>query len=118
MAFDRALFIDQSQSMNVHVAAPDYQLLTSLHFQAWKNGLKTGMYYFCTMLTADPIQFTVDKSKANTLVLGDHVTEMYMKSLDDHEVIDEKDLLKKLSIKGQLAMCSLVNKEGCESCQG
>ena len=37
MAIDRAPFIDQSQSMNLHVAAPNYQVLTNLHFMSWKK---------------------------------------------------------------------------------
>ena len=43
MAADRGAFIDQSQSLNVHVAEPNYGKLTSMHFHGWKLGLKTGM---------------------------------------------------------------------------
>jgi ribonucleotide reductase alpha subunit len=45
MAADRGAFIDQSQSMNVFIASPNYKTLTSMHFYGWKLGLKTGMYY-------------------------------------------------------------------------
>jgi ribonucleoside-diphosphate reductase alpha chain len=45
MAADRGLFIDQSQSLNLFVEAPNMGKLTSMHFHAWKKGLKTGMYY-------------------------------------------------------------------------
>lgn len=48
MAADRAPFICQSQSLNVHIAEPDSKKLTSMHFYAWKKGLKTGMYYLRT----------------------------------------------------------------------
>ncbi|XP_002740156.1 ribonucleoside-diphosphate reductase large subunit-like [Saccoglossus kowalevskii] len=44
MAADRGAFIDQSQSLNIHIAEPNYGKLTSMHFFAWKQGLKTGMY--------------------------------------------------------------------------
>ena len=44
MAADRGAFIDQSQSLNVHVAEPNYGKLTSMHFYGWKLGLKTGIY--------------------------------------------------------------------------
>lgn len=62
MAADRGPFIDQSQSMNVHIAEPNTAKLTSMHFYAWKKGLKTGMYYLRTRPKADAIQFTVDQS--------------------------------------------------------
>ncbi|XP_014218279.1 ribonucleoside-diphosphate reductase large subunit [Copidosoma floridanum] len=63
MAADRGAFIDQSQSINMHMAKPSYKKLTSMHFYAWKAGLKTGMYYLRTKLAATATQFTVDKSK-------------------------------------------------------
>ena len=44
MAADRGAFIDQSQSLNIHVAEPNYGKLTSMHFYGWKLGLKTGNY--------------------------------------------------------------------------
>jgi ribonucleoside-diphosphate reductase alpha subunit len=63
LAADRAPFICQSQSLNVHIAEPDSKKLTSMHFYAWKRGLKTGMYYLRTRPKADAIQFTVDQEK-------------------------------------------------------
>ncbi|KAK8763606.1 hypothetical protein V5799_033783 [Amblyomma americanum] len=62
MAADRGAFIDQSQSLNVHIAQPNYAKLTSMHFYGWKLGLKTGMYYLRTKPAANAIQFTVDKT--------------------------------------------------------
>lgn len=59
-AADRGPFICQSQSMNIHMAEPSVSKLTSLHFHAWKIGLKTGVYYLRTKPKADAIQFTVD----------------------------------------------------------
>ena len=61
MAADRGAFIDQSQSMNIHIANPTYGKLSSMHFYGWKLGLKTGMYYLRTKPAAQAIQFTVDK---------------------------------------------------------
>ncbi|KAL3942381.1 MAG: hypothetical protein SGBAC_003413 [Bacillariaceae sp.] len=61
MAADRAPYICQSQSMNVHIAEPNSSKLTSMHFYAWKKGLKTGMYYLRTRPKADAIAFTVDQ---------------------------------------------------------
>jgi ribonucleoside-diphosphate reductase subunit M1 len=63
-AADRGAFIDQSQSLNVHIAEPNFGKLSSMHFYGWKLGLKTGMYYLRTKPAANAIQFTVDKAKA------------------------------------------------------
>ena len=61
MAADRGAFICQSQSLNIHMAEPTTGKLTSMHFYAWRKGLKTGMYYLRTRPKADAIQFTVDQ---------------------------------------------------------
>ena len=61
MAADRGAFIDQSQSFNVHMSDANFGKLTSLHFHAWRAGLKTGMYYLRTRAAADAIKFTVDQ---------------------------------------------------------
>lgn len=60
LAAGRGPFIDQSQSLNIFLASPDYQKLTSMHFYGWKSGLKTGMYYLRSKPAADAIKFTVD----------------------------------------------------------
>lgn len=65
MAADRAAFIDQSQSLNIHLMAPTMGKLTSMHFYGWKKGLKTGMYYLRTQGAAAAIQFTVDQDSAS-----------------------------------------------------
>ncbi|GAB7348225.1 hypothetical protein MBLNU459_g6222t1 [Dothideomycetes sp. NU459] len=63
MAADRGAFIDQSQSLNIHMKEPTMGKITSMHFTGWKLGLKTGMYYLRTMAASAPIQFTVDQEK-------------------------------------------------------
>ena len=63
MAAERGAYIDQSQSLNIHLAQPNYGKITSMHFYAWRQGLKTGLYYLRTRPAAAPIQFTVDKSR-------------------------------------------------------
>ncbi|URE13794.1 hypothetical protein MUK42_37090 [Musa troglodytarum] len=62
MAVDRGCYIDQSQSLNIHMDQPNFGKLTSLHFYAWSKGLKTGMYYLRSRAAADAIKFTVDTS--------------------------------------------------------
>lgn len=61
MAADRGAFVDQSQSLNIHMREPTMGKITSMHFTGWKLGLKTGMYYLRTQAAAAPIQFTVDQ---------------------------------------------------------
>ncbi|KEF52662.1 ribonucleoside-diphosphate reductase large chain [Exophiala aquamarina CBS 119918] len=63
MAADRGAFIDQSQSLNIHLKEPTMGKITSMHFAGWKMGLKTGMYYLRTMAATAPIQFTVDQEQ-------------------------------------------------------
>jgi len=62
MSADRGAYICQSQSLNIHLTNPNFGKLTSMHFYAWKKGLKTGMYYLRSTAAADAIKFTVDKA--------------------------------------------------------
>jgi len=61
MAADRGAFICQSQSMNVFMTDVNFAKLTSMHFYAWKAGLKTGMYYLRTKAAAQAVKFTVQQ---------------------------------------------------------
>jgi len=62
MAADRSPYICQSQSLNLFMENPSFNKLTSMHFYAWKKGLKTGMYYLRTKPATEPIKFTVSES--------------------------------------------------------
>jgi len=62
MSADRGAYICQSQSLNIHITNPNFGKLTSMHFYAWKKGLKTGMYYLRSTAAADAIKFTLDKA--------------------------------------------------------
>ncbi|VDM94453.1 unnamed protein product [Onchocerca ochengi] len=62
MAADRGAFIDQSQSLNIFIASPNYSNITSMHFYGWQKGLKTGMYFLRTRQAIDAVQFTVDET--------------------------------------------------------
>jgi ribonucleoside-diphosphate reductase alpha chain len=57
---DRAIFIDQSQSLNLYISDPTYKKITSMHFYAWNKGLKTGQYYLRTRAAVQPIQATLE----------------------------------------------------------
>jgi ribonucleoside-diphosphate reductase alpha chain len=61
MSRHRGYFIDQSQSLNLFMENANYAKLTSMHFYAWKSGLKTGMYYLRTKSAVDAIKFTLKK---------------------------------------------------------
>nr|CAB3265788.1 ribonucleoside-diphosphate reductase large subunit-like [Phallusia mammillata] len=99
MAADRAPFIDQSQSLNIHIAEPSYGKLTSMHFYGWKSGLKTGMYYLRTKPAAQAIQFTVDKKK--------------LKETEENNTKEEERKQNEAAM-----VCSLQNKEECLMCSG
>ncbi len=59
MASGRSPFIDQGMSLNVHMEEPNFGKLSSMHFYAWKAGLKTGMYYLRTRAAVNAVKFTV-----------------------------------------------------------
>jgi ribonucleoside-diphosphate reductase alpha subunit len=63
MAADRGAYIDQSQSLNIHMIDATTAKLSSMHFHGWQLGLKTGMYYLRTKAATDAIKFTVDVDK-------------------------------------------------------
>ena len=63
MSRHRGYFIDQSQSLNLFMENANFAKLTSMHFYAWKSGLKTGMYYLRTKAAVDAIKFTLDNTK-------------------------------------------------------
>ncbi|GAA4468015.1 ribonucleoside-diphosphate reductase subunit alpha [Nemorincola caseinilytica] len=67
MAADRGAYICQSQSLNLFVDTPTMAKLTSMHFYAWKKGLKTGMYYLRTQAATQAVQFTVEKQASNDI---------------------------------------------------
>lgn len=63
MSYDRGAFVCQSQSLNLYVPEPTTNILSSMHFYAWKKGLKTGIYYLRTQPKANAINFTVEQEE-------------------------------------------------------
>ncbi|KAF5401443.1 Ribonucleoside-diphosphate reductase large subunit [Paragonimus heterotremus] len=121
MAADRGPFIDQSHSLNLHMAQPNYGKMTSMHFYAWKKGLKTGMYYLRTRPAAEPIKFTVDKTSVRALLERGIVKNvMNGHAIDEaQEAAEEECILQEIQRRNKEAIaCSLNNPEGCLSCQG
>ncbi|GGF51159.1 ribonucleoside-diphosphate reductase subunit alpha [Echinicola rosea] len=99
MAADRGAYICQSQSMNVFMQEPNFGKLTSMHFYAWKKGLKTGMYYLRSKAATSAIQFTVDKAG--------------LKDAQKAAVPAEES--NKTNNQDAIA-CSLDNPDDCEMC--
>ncbi len=95
MAADRGAYICQSQSMNVHIQDPNFGKLTSMHFYAWKKGLKTGMYYLRSKAATSAIQFTVEKT-AKVQPVAKTEADLAQKQAD--------------------MVCSLDNPDECEAC--
>jgi ribonucleoside-diphosphate reductase alpha chain len=89
MARDRGAFIDQSQSLNLFVADPTYSKLTSMHFYAWKAGLKTGCYYLRSKAPVVAQQFTVDPRLLTAISTGGKVAELSSDSEHESESEDE-----------------------------
>ena len=64
LAAERAPFIDQTQSMNLFIQSPSISNLTSMHFYAWKKGLKTGCYYLRTKPKTEAVKFSLMEDSA------------------------------------------------------
>ncbi len=75
MSRHRGYFIDQSQSLNLFMENANFAKLTSMHFYAWKSGLKTGMYYLRTKSAVDAIKFTLSKETKKEPVAERQVAE-------------------------------------------
>jgi len=69
MAADRGPYVCQSQSLNLFMADPDFRKLTSMHFYAWRKGLKTGIYYLRTKAKASAQKFTVEPATLTNTVI-------------------------------------------------
>ena len=98
MAADRGAYIDQSQSLNIHMVDANPAKVTSMHFYGWKQGLKTGMYYLRTKAAADAIQFTVEASTKEDQTVGGLA-----------ERADDADSLEAIA-------CSLDSPDDCLMC--
>jgi ribonucleoside-diphosphate reductase alpha chain len=99
MAADRGAYICQSQSLNVFMESPSFAKLTSMHFYAWKRGLKTGMYYLRSKAAVDPIKFTLSQKHQNKFT----AVEQNAAASSEPTISEEPKL------------CSLDNPD-CESC--
>ncbi|HSQ47398.1 MAG TPA: ribonucleoside-diphosphate reductase subunit alpha, partial [Lutibacter sp.] len=85
MSRQRGYFIDQSQSLNLFMQDANYAKLTSMHFYAWKSGLKTGMYYLRTKSAVNATQFTVSnkKKEEETPLTPEELRQMILQSKEN-----------------------------------
>ena len=103
MAADRGAYICQSQSLNIFMENVNNSKLTSMHFYAWKKGLKTGMYYLRTKAATDAIKFTVDKK---------------YKEQPQGEQAAAAAKPEEMTYEQQVQACSIDNGPDCEMCSG
>ncbi|KUF38600.1 ribonucleoside-diphosphate reductase [Myroides marinus] len=101
MSRQRGYFIDQSQSLNLFMEGANYAKLTSMHFYAWKSGLKTGMYYLRTKSAVDAIKFTLNNEKK---VNPNAIQEAEQVSVEDYQAMIQR------------AREASNNDEDCEMC--
>ncbi|MBT3585785.1 MAG: ribonucleoside-diphosphate reductase subunit alpha [Halobacteriovoraceae bacterium] len=103
MSSARAPYIDQGQSLNIHMEEPNFGKLSSMHFFAWKKGLKTGMYYLRTRAAVNAVQFTVDQ-KSRPATPEVNPTAYQMKKGETREEAEAAML------------CSIENPDDCVMC--
>jgi ribonucleoside-diphosphate reductase alpha chain len=96
---DRQVFVDQMQSMNLFMANPNYKRLTSMHFYAWKNHLKSGMYYLRSKSSASAGKFSIDPELEKRIKEKQKKGEQLQK--EEEEIV---------------LACSRENPEACMMC--
>ena len=128
MSADRGAYICQSQSLNIHLTDPNFGKLTSMHFYAWKKGLKTGMYYLRSTAAADAIKFTVDKAQMQQPAALEAIADVpeavaiaiqentVVTSEAQHTIPYEQLPLADYDQKRADMACSLDNPDACEAC--
>ncbi len=113
MSADRGAFICQSQSLNVFIEDPNFGKLTSMHFYAWKAGLKTGMYYLRSKAAVDPIKFTLSQKHQRKLgqdsgtIVSTHIAQEPVATVG-HNGMEPMQV-------GEVMACSLDDPT-CEAC--
>lgn len=124
LSADRGAYICQSQSLNVFVIEPNFGKLSSMHFYAWKAGLKTGMYYLRTKAATDAVKFTVDrqalaekepainKVEEKPLDYAGYAKEQGAKAKAAATFTDTTDA----AYAAAALQCSIDNPDDCEMC--
>jgi ribonucleoside-diphosphate reductase alpha chain len=141
MAAARGAFICQSQSLNLFLADPNYAKLTSMHFHAWKQGLKTGCYYLRTKAPVAAQKFTIDprllaavsgnapppnqyneeESDDNSSVSSDSSDSSEEETPEERKKRERREKMERLAAEYEAAVKELADKkargeEVCEMC--
>jgi ribonucleoside-diphosphate reductase alpha chain len=120
MSRQRGYFIDQSQSLNLFMQDANYAKLTSMHFYAWKSGLKTGMYYLRTKAAVDAIKFTLnnDKKAEPIEVQEQPATEInaITEPLQPIAVLNEPVEMTAEEYRAMIEMAKNAGPDDCEMC--
>ena len=127
LAIGRGKYIDQSQSLNIHLSDPNNSKISSMHFYAWKSGLKTGMYYLRSRPAVDAIKFTLNVEELLKASDGKD-TEKMIEAIGKMKTEDTISLSKNTESptngnknNGEKTFETKTNKEeeeGCISCSG
>ena len=115
MAAGRGAYICQSQSMNIFMPNANFAKLTSMHFYAWKAGLKTGMYYLRTKAAVNAVKFTLDSQQVQQAPVAQVAAMPGMDPQGVGSAPITASLLNKDEALAQVA-CSLDNPDACEAC--
>lgn len=122
LSCDRSPFVDQSQSLNLYLKNPTMSKITSMHFYAWKKGLKTGIYYLRTQAASEAIKFTLDPINTKKRVLSDSLANENDVSANSGELVVQQKKIKiedtKIDIHDNevILACNINDPEHCESC--
>ena len=124
MAVRRAPFIDQSQSLNIHLLDANLGKMSTMHFYAWKSGLKTGMYYLRTKPAVDAIKFTLNMEELLKATENNNTDKILKCIGSNEEEADENKENKDMNIKttpvnkvvNMKDLELLEKEEGCLNC--
>jgi ribonucleoside-diphosphate reductase alpha chain len=109
MSRQRGYFIDQSQSLNLFMEGATMAKLTSMHFYAWKSGLKTGMYYLRTKSAVDAIKFTLNNDKKVEPAKKEAVAVEAI-------VVNENAEMSEAEFKAMIELSKNAGPEDCDMC--
>jgi ribonucleoside-diphosphate reductase alpha chain len=114
MSRQRGYFIDQSQSLNLFMQDATYAKLTSMHFYAWKSGLKTGMYYLRTKAAVDAIKFTLNNDKVAAPIEVE--SKPKYEKVEAIPVVNEPVEMTAEEYRAMIELAKNAGPEDCEMC--
>jgi ribonucleoside-diphosphate reductase alpha chain len=119
MSRQRGYFIDQSQSLNLFMEGATFAKLTSMHFYAWKSGLKTGMYYLRTKSAVDAIKFTLKNEKKEKDVpsqVAEKAAKTYQKAQSQQVKVSDDSSLSPEELKALIQQSKESEGDDCLMC--